>query len=153
VRELAPAFASGTISVLRSFSEGGCEAQSGGKPPHSKAPEVPSRTDCPGAGSTIQHPVDPDFNIAIITLNSVKFKWIQANSSKSSRGIPPFQSLSRRLVLPICQSRLFREEFTTDFRYESRAVRINFPSVPSAIRGSIFLVVALPRWDFCAFAR
>jgi hypothetical protein len=38
VRELAPAFASGTLPVLRRPSNEGCADQSGGKPPHSKDP-------------------------------------------------------------------------------------------------------------------
>ena len=88
--KLGPAFALGTI----------CGAQSGGNPPHGQASAVPCRTNCPGGGSTIQLPVNPVFNVTLITLNSTKFKWIQADSSKSSRGIPPFQSLSRRLGSP-----------------------------------------------------
>jgi hypothetical protein len=80
----------------------------------------------------------PDLNATLFTLPSTKFKWIQANSSNSTQGIPPVRpcraAASRQGIRnPMWQRRLATESGPRRPCHSS-AIRNPQPAIPPALQ-------------------
>ena len=78
--EAGPAFGSGTI----------CEEQSGGKPPHSKAPAASCRKERPGGGPTVPSPVT--LTLKSLGPNPPQFEFLVLLSRLQSNPVKPSQT-------------------------------------------------------------